>query len=901
MNTNTKTLNKVALVCKTALLVLFCLFSTLPLLANCNNIPNSIAGFDYLGTHGDSKYFISVDKKTWDQAFAACTNAGGHLVVITSLAENNVLDDNITKEVWIGYTDQNQEGNFEWINGDPSTYNRWTGSEPDDSSPSNSTVADHTIVMPNGLWRDRHKNESYHFVMEIPCNTCFSETTGFLFDDLNGNNDVTIEDGGTYTLSQLPSSYRLQVLTNGYDESVSIELNGTLAQNATESYEPYTLPSGSTNAISLIIGNYTLTTTNYTEDNLGGNSCAQRTISFSIIPENTTVDCQSISNNIAGLSYIGTFENSRYFKSNSSASWHAAANTAAAVGGHLAAISSAAENTFLAGHISSRHWIGLHDSVTEGSYEWENGEPLVYTNFPSNEYPTANEDFINLLDDGKWRDKGLNNSYPFLVEIPCPIVPPCPTSNFEGGKLEATACDNFSIVIESSLDPDYQGEALEIVWLEYKNNTDCSAALNELSNINLGAEFDTFLVEGGFSASANAQIGGTGWSFVKDNDANDKRLNLFGITEPACYLRYSRKEGCTDFLGEAGPITVLPSDCIDCDAPFDGGIIIQDDGAVGYTVIENFASPGSNGGLTVESIWLSSTNIDTLAALAELETINIGLLFNGFLNAGGFGVADPQIPGTSWFFTTDNDTDDLSLSNVNGPACFLRCSRNEGCTDFHSGSNIVVVSPAVAPLAPMSYELCDNTVSVNGLKYGTYNFFKVYSEDFSSILYECSDFIEGCTDPLSVELPNGTYIIDAIAMDENFNELFRLTETISLPENCAAPLINRHSEPNIVEDLSSAESQPEPETTIKINSFPNPADQEFFLKSPYLEGKAVRLRIFNTVGQLILDRPYQQIEMEQIQVDVSNFQSGIYIALLQVKAEREFAIKFVVNRKAKKE
>lgn len=56
---------------------------------------------------------------------------------------------------------------------------------------------------------------------------------------------------------------------------------------------------------------------------------------------------------------------------------------AASWGGHLVVISNAAELAFVAALAPNQYnedrWIGAHDRDTEGSYEWVNGEPWVFT------------------------------------------------------------------------------------------------------------------------------------------------------------------------------------------------------------------------------------------------------------------------------------------------------------------------------------------------------------------------------------------------------------------------------------------------------------------------------------------------------------------------------------------
>lgn len=70
---------------------------------------------------------------------------------------------------------------------------------------------------------------------------------------------------------------------------------------------------------------------------------------------------------------------------------------AAALGGHLVAIDDVAEDLFLNTHFAGRrYWIGLSDSVTEGGFSWDNGQPLSYINWRVGEPNDTNgtEDFV---------------------------------------------------------------------------------------------------------------------------------------------------------------------------------------------------------------------------------------------------------------------------------------------------------------------------------------------------------------------------------------------------------------------------------------------------------------------------------------------------------------------------
>ena len=149
--------------------------------------------------------------------------------------------------------------------------------------------------------------------------------------------------------------------------------------------------------------------------------------------------------------------------------------------------------------------------------------------------------------------------------------------------------------------------------------------------------------------------------------------------------------------------TVEITECIEVDCPedlFNGGTIAVGECVAGVVIIESVLDPEYEG-LDLEAVWLQSSNgDDCYDAVFELVPFNVGELYNEFIDNGGFGLADPTIPGTSWMFVTDNDGDDLQLTieALAQASCFMRCTRVVGCERFFGEANLVSVEPCLAPL-----------------------------------------------------------------------------------------------------------------------------------------------------------------------------------------------------------
>jgi hypothetical protein len=80
-------------------------------------------------------YFYSPIDMSGDSAEAACIALGPlwHLATISSKAENDFvygLTDPANQFVWIGLNDKAVEGQYQWLDGEPTTYLNWRFGEP---------------------------------------------------------------------------------------------------------------------------------------------------------------------------------------------------------------------------------------------------------------------------------------------------------------------------------------------------------------------------------------------------------------------------------------------------------------------------------------------------------------------------------------------------------------------------------------------------------------------------------------------------------------------------------------------------------------------------------------------------------------------------------------------------
>ncbi|XP_069737702.1 hepatic lectin-like [Phaenicophaeus curvirostris] len=111
-----------------------------------------------------SCYFFSTETMSWPDAEEICTDQGAHLVIINSDLEQEFVKDNINSSstYWLGVTDQLQEGNWVWINGERTSISYWNMlNENKDRD-----QKDCGIIGPGGIWNDDRCSYSNRWICE---------------------------------------------------------------------------------------------------------------------------------------------------------------------------------------------------------------------------------------------------------------------------------------------------------------------------------------------------------------------------------------------------------------------------------------------------------------------------------------------------------------------------------------------------------------------------------------------------------------------------------------------------------------------------------------------------------------------------------------------------------------
>lgn len=112
------------------------------------------------GTFNGHRYYVynRDNITTWEEAKQYCESKGGYLATITSQEENayvySYLRDNFDYEsAYLGFTDEEEDGNWEWENNEEISYTNWHPGEPNGQD-ENEKHAMYYYKYLDGSWND---------------------------------------------------------------------------------------------------------------------------------------------------------------------------------------------------------------------------------------------------------------------------------------------------------------------------------------------------------------------------------------------------------------------------------------------------------------------------------------------------------------------------------------------------------------------------------------------------------------------------------------------------------------------------------------------------------------------------------------------------------------------------
>ncbi|XP_048022578.1 CD209 antigen-like isoform X3 [Megalobrama amblycephala] len=127
-------------------------------ISTTHQTPGSSDGWIY---NHSSFYYISSEKKSWNESRSYCTERGADLIIINNKEEQDFVQKNIRGSlVWIGLTDIDEEGSWKWVDGSTPTFRCWLTNEPNGQRGENCAVVHSTI------WADYRCSLAYSWICE---------------------------------------------------------------------------------------------------------------------------------------------------------------------------------------------------------------------------------------------------------------------------------------------------------------------------------------------------------------------------------------------------------------------------------------------------------------------------------------------------------------------------------------------------------------------------------------------------------------------------------------------------------------------------------------------------------------------------------------------------------------
>jgi hypothetical protein len=354
---------------------------------NCSGssgcVPSSMPGYTLVATYGGHTYYRSNFSANWATANANAMALGGHLLTVSSAAENNLFAG--LGSHWAGFTDQATEGTWVWVTGEPVVFTAWSTAEPNDYNGNE----DHMQLNWSGTnWNDYDGATNYPYVVEFDCvSPTLTLINGLASGSVFPTGTTTVEYNATDGNGNTSANCSFTVTVNDVTPPTIVcpaNISVNAASGACDAIVNYNPPVAS--------------------DNCGTCSSAPA---------------------ITGFTSLGVYNGNAYYISNATANGPAAFSAAAAAGGQIAGISSAAENNFIrnaatAAGFSGSYLIGFNDAATEGNFVWYSGETVSYTNWNAGEpNNSGNEDYTQVLSSGLWNDVVSGTALNYVMEISC--------------------------------------------------------------------------------------------------------------------------------------------------------------------------------------------------------------------------------------------------------------------------------------------------------------------------------------------------------------------------------------------------------------------------------------------------------------------------------------------------
>ncbi|MEN6445957.1 MAG: lectin-like protein [Candidatus Cloacimonas sp.] len=351
--------------------------------------PQNPTGYTYKFSMYGKDYYLSNSTATWADAKSACQNAGGTLASAYTLQINDLIQNSISTNCWLGLS---KTGNSSWVweDGQPYSYTNWSGNVPSTG---------YAYIRSNGKWKDSsNTNEALNYLLELDGNIMNNVLTGSSHLDL----DITLKPNTVY-----------------YWKVIAYNADGDNANSPVWSFT--TNSSGTVSSLPNINSPANNTTGVPLNPVLSWTSVAGAEYYRLYVYKTAKTPPTGYS-----TTYIGTLNGHKYYKTTTTATWANAKTACEKAGAYLMTITSAQEQNLVP--TDANYWIGLSDAETEGIMKWVTSEPVTYYNWNAAEPNNSNdEDYVQTYSassgyTGKWNDNNSSATCRFLLEYPADVI-----------------------------------------------------------------------------------------------------------------------------------------------------------------------------------------------------------------------------------------------------------------------------------------------------------------------------------------------------------------------------------------------------------------------------------------------------------------------------------------------
>lgn len=144
-------------------------------------------------------YFVSPNTHSWRDAQAEAVALGGNLVTINNVAEQTWLTTTFGSQansstLWIGYSDKDTEGSFQWASGETTSgYTNWASSEPNNYGGDE----DYAQISGDGSWNDLGETTGHGLIelSSLPASIAIASVS----NSVNGSSVLNTDGSVTFT------------------------------------------------------------------------------------------------------------------------------------------------------------------------------------------------------------------------------------------------------------------------------------------------------------------------------------------------------------------------------------------------------------------------------------------------------------------------------------------------------------------------------------------------------------------------------------------------------------------------------------------------------------------------------------------------------------------------------